>query len=243
MRCIVLASGLLAATGCGRLDFGLHTDSGMFEAAPVDATLGDPCGAQNLIACYRFDGDTLDGTGNGHDATNIDIVFDVGHTNQAAYLSPTSDIAIAPSSDFATAEWTIEAWVWFDAYAPAGGYATIIDHDTNYAIELEPTRNFSCYTRGGPVAAIKGSSIVQLGAWVHVACAHRASATQLFINGALEVEGTNGPHTESAAALALGGEAPAPANQIMGRIDDVRIFREMRTATQICADANRSDCF
>jgi hypothetical protein len=100
------------------------------------------------------------------------------------------------------------------------------------------------YIRQAPATStadqgVRGLGALPLGAWTHVAMTWDGGVQRLYVNGTLV--GTNEPVTvggivQANGALRIGGNASFTGEFFQGLIDDVRVYRTVRTAAQIQSD-------
>ncbi len=92
---------------------------------------------------------------------------------------------------------------------------------------------------GGSVdVGLQGSEVVTTNEWVHVALTRSAGSGQLqiFVNGALDAvtSGSNLSPLNGQPNLAFGGASTS--NHFVGSIDEVRVWRVVRSAQEIAAN-------
>jgi len=147
---------------------------------------------------------------------------------------------------------TIEAWVymvsapsnmrivckpysttaWTDPYAD---YELVVLEETGW--EEYPGRAvYFGLTLGGSwtYLATTGTNMVPLNTWTHLAATYNGSAMAIYINGQQKVSNlASGAIASSGQPLFIGSRTPAPNEVFSGIIDEVRIWDEARTASQI----------
>lgn len=212
--------------------------------------------AAGLVAAYSFDegsGTALtDVSGNGNVGTVRGARFVTGRAGTALQFDGYDDwvtVADSASLDLATGM-TIEAWVkptnWMSGWetvvlkergAGALAYA-LYAHDGapspgGYAVPA------GTINLGGPDEAIRGSSALSVGSWVHLAATYDGSLLRFYINGALIASRAQSGFIEaSASPLRMGGNAAWSNEFFAGILDDVRIYNRALSAAEIVADLN-----
>lgn len=224
----------LACAACGRLDFDPlreAADAPASDAPHVPAICSpDP----TLVACWPFDGDTLDDSGHHDDATPIDVTFVAGSDGGSAVQTDAqTQLLVAESSSLdPTDQLTVEAWIYMDALP--SGETFLFDNDDQYGLGLDAGGNlFTEMLRGdGSAAGVTSVVTIGLGAWHHVAMRYDATTTiDILIDGA--VVGTNpaiGPiTTQGSNGSRIAGDAGAATTPpFIGRVDSVRVWSVAR---------------
>lgn len=212
------------------------------DAIPPDATRSTFCDSiTGLVACYEFEGNAKDGSGNQLDATTTpDIVFMPGEVGQAMLVGTSSGVTVNANILFdVIARLTVEAWIWPSAL-PGTGVSDILDVDNEYALSLRSNGTLLCDIHG--LGQIATSRTVPVGQWTHVACTYNGAAGIVYINGS--VAGTHngsGAISTGTNGMALAGNFPS-GSQLIGLIDQLRLLNVARSAAEICADAGKTSC-
>jgi glucose/arabinose dehydrogenase/chitodextrinase len=213
-------------------------------AATYTATYGAlPPPPSSLVAAYSFDeglgASAADASGNGNTgAIGASTWVPTGKFSNALSFDGTSafvSVQDSPSLDLTTAM-TLEAWV----YPTAGGndWRDVVykANDTYYLESSSGT--------GAPVVGanfngpLDGTSALPLNAWSHLAGTYDGSTMRLYVNGIQVASRPDfGQISPSAGALSIGGDA-LYGQLFAGRIDEVRIYKTARTASEIQADMN-----
>lgn len=225
-----LACLAIVASGCGRLAFDpidgdatVEADARMLPGVcPVDA---------RLIACYTFDGDTLDHAIHGNDAVGSAIAFVPGIDGQAVETTQASRIDLtAPNLD--TTQFTVEAWV--RTAGPIGAEQLVFDLDSHWAIGLVEGV-VQCV--GGGIS--RSTRLVTPGVWTHIACTHDGTDSTVWIDGQAAATVTTGSYPGGNGDAAIAGNAPInnPPAAYVGAIDRLRIWNVARTAFELCTEA------
>jgi hypothetical protein len=196
----------------------------------------DPAGTcpqtPDLALCLRFEGAVRDDSRYQLTADTRNVEFQAGPAGQAVALDAQSSIVVPPNPIFDTAAVTLEAWVHPRALGRRMG---VVYNGNQYALVILPSGSAMCTGGGG--YALTGNA-VKPGQWTSLACTYDADRVTLWIDGSQTAESPRtGPlRTGSPTGVGVGYEAPE-GNVFDGLIDNVRVWRRVRTASQLCAGA------
>lgn len=212
---------------------------GIDGASTVDAAEpGCPPG-DDLVACYRFEGDADDDTSYANHATWSNVTFVPGRDGRGtaiAFSATASVIAADTASLDVTAAMTVEGWLRIDALPAINARMGVLDNNGQYGLFLAPNGQIRCAV--GTTTAI--GLVVFVGAWTHVACTYDGARVQLYQDGVAGafVAASGAVPTAGVDGLALGQNLPdPPADHLAGALDDVRIWRIALSAAEVCASA------
>jgi concanavalin A-like lectin/glucanase superfamily protein len=218
-------------------------------AAPVDAETPDvaatpdtnhadedPAGTcparPGLALCLRFEKSIADESPSRTAIAPAIIDYADGPSGAAADLRPGTQITIADNALFYSQAVTIEAWVSPRVLAHD---TFIVDHQGQYSLAIHADGTAIC---SGAASAARPSA-VQLGVWTSLTCTFDSTSVALWIDGVKTVESPGGRlPSPSASRLTVGWGGP-PEWSFEGLLDNVRLWRQVRTAGQICAGALR----
>ncbi|CAN5880950.1 hypothetical protein BH11MYX4_BH11MYX4_26660 [soil metagenome] len=254
----LLAAGWSAGCGDSRVDEGVVTpdppppDDGGLDAAsdpdaatePVDAAAQvdaadadadaavDPCTSPDLIACFSFEGATLEDRSPTKLAPVFvqDLTFGVGHSGQGLDVGPATILRFAPSAAFNQPNVTVEAFI--KVAALPGGDQVVFDADARYSMQLQPSGGIRCNGSGDPVAG----GTVAIGRWVHVACVSGGGVVRAYVDG-VQVKQGGGGTAASGGQEAVACDAPSGNGRFAGSVDTLRVFKVARTAAELLEDA------
>ncbi len=243
--CAFDASGARAADDA---DAGGAIDVDADVAAPVDAAVDGFCddADPDLVACWRFE--VAGGAVEPHDesmyrndgaASGVSFVAGRGGAGTALQMAPAASALVPDSASLdLIGNFTIELWVHADALPPDGGRAGLIDNNGAYGLFLAPDGAVRCAM--GPVTVIDLK--VPVGVWTHVACVFDGATLELWQDGqpGLAIVTSTPPNTGGVDGVALGMNSPS-GDQLEGAIDDVRVWKRVRTAKEICEAAETCD--
>jgi len=188
----------------------------------------------NLVAYWKFTGNTNDTSGNGHNgtlktgwigssaATAVDggtlpvLTTDrYGNANSAYYFNNGAYIEVPYSADLRPTNMTITAWIKPDV-ENAGNYIISLDRWNGYKFQTQ-SNNFpylTINTDGGDHDVDDNPGAVQTGKWSQVAVSYTNGAVVFYINGVLTktVPETGNPiPLATQVNLAIGNEMPKTA--------------------------------
>jgi hypothetical protein len=173
---------LLLCSGC-QLVFPRSDEAGIESDGPnpLPAACGDP----RLLACYDFEGNTLDGSPQANDLVSpagMGPAFVPGIDGTGALFTFQTRTAIADPHFTATAL-SIDTWI---NYTPSPEAQIVIDHNTRWALAIDATGAVTCGVASG--ANLATPTRLSPGVWTHVACTQTGSENatamvQIFING------------------------------------------------------------
>jgi hypothetical protein len=212
---------------------------GAYDTAS-DATAGY---CDNTLACYHFDDNANDSSGNGLNATTNNVAYMAGKLGNALQVidgTSAADVGEDAVIDTPVAL-TIEGWIKPAAIPGTGERAGVIDCDVQWGLFLIEGGNMRC-----TLGATQTTGTVAIGEWSHVACTFDGGAVKLYVRGVLEGQGTAGAATLSTAGttgFSIGADNPPGSGDVLvGMIDELRLLPVALTATEICKDALLSSC-
>jgi hypothetical protein len=134
---------------------------------------------------------------------------------------------------------TIETWVYV-AKTPSGTRAGLLDSEGQYGFFILKSGVLWCsMTTTTGASAAQTTAVVNLLEWTHVACAYDGVNIKIFVNG---IEQATTPAagklaTSGTSGSTIGANNPSGDN-LVGMLDDLRIWNVAHTAEQICEAAN-----
>jgi hypothetical protein len=201
------------------------------------------CNEAGLVACYHFDGNTLDSSPNANHAVATGTSFAPGVTGEALSRVADDVVAVPANATFGVSSLTIEAWVNPTILPAYGTRAVIFDHDGHHSLNVTASA-VECRgtTPSGSIGPLVGPAIPTM-VWSHLACTIDSSGARLYIDGELVSSGAGGTllDTWSTIDLAIGQNAPS-GDGFTGSIDELRVFGLARSADQICEAARLDAC-
>lgn len=256
-----MSGWLVLATGCGRIGFDLPAAPGDarldgtvetdgMQTSTADAAIdGRPVDLiPGLVLWYPLDDvsfatGAVDASGGNRTATCTSCPTPIaGKVGGAAafdgttqYLSRAYDAGLATPSGF-----TIAAFVYPDALTantsviakPHGSTATA----NTYQIEILDTDEIRFKTRGNATGdqSVVGPNATA-GAWQHVAGTWDGTTMQLYVNGVAAGSAALPDLVTDTAAILVGGDmnGGSPAEELDGRLDDVRLYNRALTPAEV----------
>lgn len=145
-------------------------------------------------------------------------------------------VADANSLDATTAI-TIEAWV---RPFTVSTTQTICGKNSAYALNITSVAKLQFQRWASTVSGtVSGTASLAVDTWYHVAATYDGTTTKLYINGALDTTSASltGSVDATATAVILGGLTTA-SQLFAGRLDSVKIYTSVLTATQVATNYN-----
>lgn len=205
----------------------------------VDADAGPPpplCNPADstLMLCVSFEGVVKDDSASAFPVNATAVTFEKGRVGQAARTTA-STVTIAESPSMTTAVVTMEAFV-RPSTLPATGRSILVDFEARFAMGIQANGALLCIA-GGTMTA----GTVPVGVWSHVACVHDAAdETRAYVNGVLVGKVKLGALLTGPGGAAIGMDSPL-GDALDGLIDELRVFRAVRSDAEIAAAARRAD--
>jgi hypothetical protein len=209
---------------------------GRADGLPADmATTPPGCpSSADLALCVRFEGAVVDESPHKLPISARQVGFassEPGGT--AGDVGATSLISIADNPALDLPSVSLEAWV---NPRGSGRRMGIIDHDAQYGMFIQADGTVLCEGSNGSSWA--SGHPVTVGTWFSAVCTFDSTEAVLWIDGVrIASAARTGPlRTDSAADVTLASDGK-DGNPLDGLIDNVRIWRGVRTAAEICAAA------
>jgi hypothetical protein len=194
----------------------------------------DPSDA-SLLACFRFDGDTNDGSGKSNTVISTGVTFGEGVFGQAADFKAGSQVLIADAPHWDVTEYTLE--LWYSQRSYSASRMGLFDSDGRHGLMIYDKGDLRC-SRGFIVASMAD---MPLDTWIHAACVFGGGKLRLYVNGALAAEVDASAPPAGSGSNAIGSNAPS-GDSLDGRIDGFRLWNVARTPSEICAAAGKPGC-
>jgi glucose/arabinose dehydrogenase/PKD repeat protein len=238
-------SGLTAATS---YSYRVRAVDAAINLGPYSGTataVTQPVGS-GLVAAYSFDEGTgatvADSSGTGNSGTVANTTWTTsGRYGNALNFNGSNalvSVADAPSLRLTNAM-TLEAWV-FPAVVNRAWRDVIYKGDDNYYLEATSTRNPAVPVGGGrfgPAGTdVNGTASLPVNTWAHLALTYDGATLRLYVNGVqVGSRARSGNLVTSANPLQMGGDS-IHGQYFTGTIDEVRVYNQARSATQIQGD-------
>lgn len=206
------------------------------EASVMDTGADAPdgrCARVDLVACWPFDDDLADHGRRGNDLTGVSVVTD----GRCASFDDRSSLSLEMGrTSFDTL--SIVGWVKLDGFPV--DRAAIVDADGRFGLFVGPAGELRCSIERAGSDWVIASSALEIGRWHHVACVGETDRNVLYVDGAVVAEGSaRGAPTGTGTTLRVGENDPDGADQLLGSIDELRLFDAALTSGEVNADAMR----
>ena len=218
------------------------------QAASSSATGGSATEAplcdvtrKDLVACYTFDDELLDGSSYANNAKAASMSYVPGQHGSAIKVNAASKIQVPDSQSWDFTSATIEMWI-KPSSIPPGNYgessprAGLMDKDGQFGLFLYPGGRLLCGFAGDATGGAVAKDV-----WTHVACTGDGATVTLYVNGVFVGSHSSGKITHTGAFIAIGGDSPSLGDPFDGVIDDLRVFNVVRSKAEIC-EAARPNC-
>jgi hypothetical protein len=223
------------------------------DAAPVPDVASDVASAQvfcpqdtTLAVCMLFENAVVDQSPSKLGTTVSGVSYETGPVGLAATLTASSHIQLADSPVLANASITIEVAVKPRTFPTASERAVLVDYSRQYALVMLAGGELRCRvnTGGSSFVELSAGAALKTGMWQSVACSvgggyftlwrQGTVLTSVPLSAPLVARSTNEP-------FLVGRNYPTTANPsedpFLGAVDNLRIWRRVRTAQEICGGA------
>lgn len=125
-----------------------------------------------------------------------------------------------------TADFTIELWLYFEAYDSGEGVTQVVgQHWSGGSVDwLLGVQGQNKIFFGGPGFGISSNNAITYNAWQHVAVTRSSGTVRIFLDGSLEATGSWTANLGNTLPLDIGGDYSG-TNCMTGYIDDLRITK------------------
>jgi hypothetical protein len=222
------------------------------EIAPVDAPASVDAAAQPdaqpaplpppacpddpaLSLCLRFEGRVLDESPHAQPVAAAGVRYQQGPSGMAAALGPDSDLRLADSALFDAPTITVEAWLSPRALPPAGQRRGIADSPGQYGMFLLPPATVMCIAGQ---AQAEARDVLAVDRWTSAACTFDGDVVSVWIEGKKVAQVPSGGVSQGGhGGLTVGLNNPS-GEHFEGLLDNVRLWRRVRSAADLCASAH-----
>lgn len=204
-----------------------------------------------MVAYYEFDENTggfsVDSTGKSGIATIMGAAWAPGKTGSALYfdgLTAGVEVGHSGSINLSTAV-TVTAWIKPDNI---DAYDRIISKShtdnsppyTMYGIHFDNAGHLWMEAGSGGVQHLAtGSTVISTGTWTHIACTFDGAVMKVFVNGVPDGQADlTGTIDTNTMPLTI-GKSGYSSNYFTGIIDEVRIYGEALSDTEIATIASQ----
>ena len=211
---------------------------------PLPADIGQSTGnlqsLQNgLVAYYPFNGNALDGSGNGNNGTvhGATLTTDrYGNNNSAYFFNGAGTYINVPNSTSLQINTVISMCAWID-FENGGTMNPRILHKYDYqlaTLSTNPARKIFSQFGNNNNSSVTSQNILQANNWHFVALTYNGSNIILYING---IQDSSIPYTGSIGIssydLTIGINSQNLQDWFKGKIDDIRIYNRAITSQEV----------
>jgi hypothetical protein len=204
-----------------------------------------------LVACYPFNGNANDNSGNGNNGTVMGAVLATdrfNRTNNAYSFNGSNAYISLPVTNLLLSNFTWAAWVKVNVIPSSGSASRIISIGTNSGMN-QGEQNLSLFNNyyfnwrgfgysGNNSNTCYTNTLPTLNVWYHVAVTRSNSLASLYINGQLVITASS----SSAAYYGTSGTRRAHIGAHLGFpqyfngiIDDIHIYNRALSAAEVLA--------
>jgi len=211
------------------------------------ATNGIP--TNGLVAWYPFTGNAIDSSGNGNNGTvnkAASLSTDrFGNANSAYSFTNANGGISVPSFKALDSNYTISYWANYSSSVintsisdlshdwQNNGFINLFRDLSNILTDATPGTNGTSNN-----ISIQSPNPLSLNRWYNITAIRNGSKLQLYVNGKLQISGSNSIfNTISAKTLFIGGDPNEvkqnPDAAFNGKLDDIRIYNRSLDSTEI----------
>jgi hypothetical protein len=197
---------------------------------------------KDLAACFRFEMNTTDeGASHLGTARAVSVAYEAGPQGFALRSTADTRLETVSTTSLDATRLTMELWVKPRVLPTGTARAALIDYERQYSIFVHPGGAVWCRIRG--VDDVIADGVLTAGIWSSVACTVDGSAVVVWIDGKARASRPLAPlETPSGTGgMGLGCNIPSAdfpnADAFEGSIDNVRIWKRVRTPDELCAAA------
>jgi PKD repeat protein len=242
------ATGLAPGTFNGNVTITATGVTGSPKTVPVTLTVSAP--SSGLVGAWGFDetsgSTTADASGKGNTGTISNATRTAsGKFGRALTFNSTNAwVTVADSTSLhLTSGMTVEGWV--NPTALAGSWRALAVKETagGLAWALYPAGDGGFPSGHAFTSAeqwARGTAVLPLNAWSHVATTYDGSTIRTYVNGVqVGTQAQTGSLVTSTRPLRFGGDSVWP-EWFKGSLDEIRIYDRALTAAQIQGDMSRA---
>lgn len=224
----------------------VKTDIALTPDASVDvdhSRLEQSCAPDpSLVLCMAFEDSANDLSSLMSSFETLELAYQPGKMGMALLSSASTRIVNNNLSTAAVPSVTIQAWLNPARLPSVGRRFGILDYQPQYSMFILPSGQITCGC--DMFRDLTTTPLIKVNAWQSVACTIGNQAIKIWINGYVRSEiaiDTICPAANDNTGMAvlgnvtLGG-SPYP-DSFEGLADNVRVWRRVRTAEEICRDA------
>jgi gliding motility-associated-like protein len=209
-----------------------------------------------LVACYPFNANAKDESGNGNNGTvnGATLTTDrFGKANSAYNFNGSSLIAVNPAQ-FKNQSYTYATWVKLDNLPSAGdnncfitvggaGGDQVLSVTSSYQAQTSNGFNVGGYNNGNPIQSNNWNNVTPtIGKWYHVACTRDNNSVKLYVDGQLiannsilTTTGGTTPNYGSPTYVTFGARNGGASQYMQGSLDDIHLYNRPLSAAEVKA--------
>jgi len=201
--------------------------------------------SDGLIAWWKMDedswsgttGEVIDysGTGSHGTAVNSANTTSTAKFGRAGYFSQSTDDRVSvttPSVNFATTDYTFETWIKRDG---AGDRDTII-YGSGPHFGIESSNVLFWNNHDGSNKLYYGNATISADTWTHIAISIGREYIKFYVNGELDAQRVKNEVASTCTNWYIGYVTSANSWNLTGILDNLKIYANERTASQIMRD-------
>jgi hypothetical protein len=255
--CTDTSGNFVAADQRGALrPYGPGCDIGAFELGAMPPPPACSAAPTGLVAWWPGDGNGVERI-NQNNATAVNAAtFGAGLDGQSFQLDANGsyfDAGNGPTLNVAQGDFTVMAWVRFNAlshppgytYSPAGDMSIVDKMDDSQAVNgngwrllKQSDNHFWFCTGAGPYnncGGVHSATVAQVGPWYHVVGVKYGSNILIYVNGVYESTVAEPPIYDTDVADLLIGANKTEGAYLNGNIDEVMLYNRALSAQEIAA--------
>lgn len=240
----VLSCGLFGCRAGNPAFMGLDDPDSGFPTpirAPTLNLLAGLCpNDRDLVACLRFEGNAIDESRAALMTESIDPLYQPGPDGLAlsVLLARQTRVTVGPSPTLVVQTVTVEAQINPRRLPGPGERAAIVDDPFQFSLFLYEGGGVRCSAAGGEMVL---PGVIQTGIWTSLACSSDGKMNTLWVNGKARVSfAATGVPQHLTATFWVGenerGGTIQTRDRFDGLIDNVRVWRRLRSGAEICRD-------
>jgi hypothetical protein len=191
----------------------------------------------SLGAYYRFNGNSIDSSGNGLNGTNTGTpTYSPGKFGDAIDLNGTSQFVTVNDSAFlegSSGDISVFGWIKITDFAS--------DANQHLASKWDgSSTGWRLVARAGDILLTLGSSNigrgsgVPTGSWIHIGFTRSGSTVRVYQNGSqVGIDATNSANLANSENMTIGKRNNGADGYVKGQIDDVSVWQRALTASEI----------
>lgn len=207
-----------------------------------------------LVACYPFNGNAKDETGNGNNGTANDATLTTDRFEKAnsAYSFNGSNLISINPAQFKNESYSYTTWVKLDNLPSAGdnncfitiggaGGDQVLSVTSSYQSQTSNGFNVGGYNNGNPIQSNNWNNITPtVGKWYHLVCTRDNTSIKLYVNGQLIVNnsiltstGGTTPNYGSPTYVTFGARNGGASQYMQGSLDDIHLYNRPLNAQEV----------